>query len=298
MSTWPNLFIAGPPRSGTTTLHNWIEQHPDVAMSRIKEPHFFSGIEFPEIQQKVLQVTQDKDAYLDLFQTSHHVSIKGESSSHYLADPDAPERIHAMIPNARIIVILRDPIQRAYSHYLLYGRRGKEISFSQVIRSCIERMPPYDELVYNIVDQGCYFKHLQRYYKWFSKEQILTLSFPLLHENPENLLEQICEFLGVDVQLAAGINTDQTANPYMQPSNQVFKKILANETLTLAGLKMVPRPILQKIRYGVLLKSEEKKPEIDKNTRRLLTEIYEPELDKLDNLLGENLNYLRESFTQ
>jgi hypothetical protein len=293
--TWPNLFIVGPPRSGTTTLHDWLGQHPDIFMSSIKEPHFFSSIEFPEIERKVLRVTRNQQEYLSLFRDGEEMAIRGESSSHYLADPASAERIHEMAPDAKIITILRDPIQRSFSHFLLFGRRGEQPAFNEVIRQCIERQPPYDNTAFNLVDMGLYHQQLEHYYQFFSPEQVLVVSFQKLQNQPTDVLREICDFLEVDKGVVNNIDTDQASNPYMQPSNRLFGKLLSSNILTSLGLKITPRPLLQKIRYGLLLKPGEK-PELDTETRRLLTEIYEPEVGRLEKLLNRDFASLRESF--
>ena len=293
--TWPNLFIVGPPRSGTTTLHDWLRQHPDIFMSSIKEPHFFSSIEFPDIEREVLRVTRNQQEYLSLFRDGEGMAIRGESSSHYLADPASAERIHEAVPDAKIITILRDPVQRAFSHYLLFGRRGEQPAFNQVIRQCIERRPPYDNAAFNLVDMGLYHQQLQHYYQFFSPEQVLVVSFQKLQDQPADVLGEICDFLGVDGGAVNDIDTDRASNPYMQPSNRLFGKLLSSNILTSFGLKIIPRPLLQKIRYGLLLKPGEK-PELDAETRRLLTEIYEPEVGRLEELLNRDFASLWAGF--
>lgn len=294
---WPNLFIVGAPRSGTTTLHSWLGQHPDIFMSRIKEPHYFSDIDFPGIGKKVLQVTRQQSEYLDLFSEAEETIIRGESSSHYLADPCSPKHIYDAVPNAKIIAILRDPVQRAYSHYLLYGRRGEQRTFLDIVQDCLEQNPPYDNLTYNLVDMGYYHTQLERYYRYFPVENILVLSFYELQYTPTEVLRRVCSFLGVDNHVIADINTSQVNNQYMQPSNALFRKLSSSDILTALGLKLLPRSLLSRIRYKLLLKPAEK-PELDQESRRLLTLVYEPEVERLERLLGENFNSLRESFSK
>ena len=122
---WPNLFIAGAAKAGTGYLYTHLGAHPDIRMSGLKEPHFFSQVElWPEVRPFVTTVT-DEGAYLKLFEGAGE-RYAGEASTSYFWQPATADRIQERCPDARVIISLRDPVERAYSHYLNDHRAGVE----------------------------------------------------------------------------------------------------------------------------------------------------------------------------
>lgn len=293
---WPHFFVVGEPRSGTTSLHDLLAQHPDIYMSQVKEPHYFSEIQFPSPDNEVLQITRDEQGYLALFAEAAAGQLRGESSTYYLADPASPRLLHDALPEAKLIAVLRDPIDRAYSHYLLYNRRGNQKkSFYETVQYNIETPNDQQDLTYNLVELGRYHKHVSNYLKYFSKNRLLVLLTDDLHKRPQETLEQIFEFLGADKNQASKIQPGEAQNSYSRPRNQISSFLLANKTITSVGLKLLPRPLLQKLRYGVLLK-QDSKPLLDPRAKALLRQAYEPEVRQLEKLLERDLNVLRRSW--
>ena len=120
---WPNLFIVGAPKAGTSSLYEYLKKIPGIYMSPIKEPHYFDIQTIPTNHK--LNPIRDKKKYLSLFKKVKDEKIVGEASPGYLSDPQAPKLIHQVSPNARIIISLRNPVQRAFSEYLMYVNYGK-----------------------------------------------------------------------------------------------------------------------------------------------------------------------------
>ena len=119
----PNFFIVGAPRAGTTSLYRYLRRHPQVFMPAVKEPHFFANIN-PDPDQRHLFPAMDEGQYVRLFRGALHYRAIGEASPSYLVTKGAAERIKARVPNAKIIMLLRDPTERAFSHYLMDIRDG------------------------------------------------------------------------------------------------------------------------------------------------------------------------------
>ena len=115
----PNLFVVGAVKAGTTSLWTHLDAHPDVFMSRPKEPHFFSRARMPADQ-----LVKDPVEYAGLFARGAALRYRGDASPSYLWDPDSPARIKEAVPDARIIISLRDPVDRAYANYLGHIREG------------------------------------------------------------------------------------------------------------------------------------------------------------------------------
>jgi len=135
---WPNFFIVGSSKAGTTSLYYCLKQHPTIYMSPIKEPKFFCS---PEYQKSSFMepIVKEKD-YVKLFDKVKNEKIVGEASVRYLFDPKSSELIHKKIPDAYILISIRDPVESAYSLYLLYKRLGiLKSSFREEIEKKIEK---------------------------------------------------------------------------------------------------------------------------------------------------------------
>ncbi|MDJ0784955.1 MAG: sulfotransferase [Desulfosarcinaceae bacterium] len=197
----PNLFIVGAPKCGTTALATYLDQHPNIYMSSPKEPNFFC----PEFAQK--QHTNDIDEYLNLFRfRGPHHRILGEASVWYLLSPSAADRIHRFNPDARIIIMLRNPIDLVYSLHsqLLWTLDEDETSFFtawdlQGERAQGRRIPPQCRephfLQYETVGQ--LGTQVARYYAVFPKDQILTIFFEDFVSSTRAVFEASLAFLGL-----------------------------------------------------------------------------------------------------
>lgn len=284
---WPNLFLIGPPRSGTTTLYEILDSHPDIFMSKVKEPNYFSTPPIPKRHFQILGATQDKKTYLNLFEKAggRHIYL-GEGTTHYLSDKGAPERIKKHSPDAKIITILRNPVERAYSGYLLLERRdGADKSFYETIQQNIKDLKNKNRQFGNFALQGLYCQQLENYYKYFPKKNILVLSFEDLKKDRQALLNQVAEFLNIDPAKFTAKSVSK--NSYQKPRNKFSKLLLRNQFLTKYGLKLLPRSILRLIRNKILLAKADKKP-MDQKSKKLLEEFYKEELKNFDNLLSKS----------
>ena len=149
----PNFFIIGAAKSGTTSLYKYLTGHPQVFMSPVKEPCFFStglgGADDP-LGPEPPTLIRDWDAYRQLFAAVTTETAIGETSANYVYEPQTAARIHRYLPEARLIVSLRDPIDRAYSHFLMASRFGLETTsdFHDVVAAEVRGDPgnrPYLE---------------------------------------------------------------------------------------------------------------------------------------------------------
>jgi len=128
---WPNFFIVGAPKAGTTSLHAYLNNIPGIYMSSVKEPKYFLASDSPK---RYFPPIRDKKKYLKLFEKAREEKIIGEASPQYLHDPQTPKLIHQIIPQAKILISLRDPIERLFSGYLMQIRNGRiKTTFSEEI---------------------------------------------------------------------------------------------------------------------------------------------------------------------
>ncbi len=201
----PTFVIVGAMKSGTTSLARWLKPHPQVFLSEIKELHFFD-----EHYDKGI------DWYRRHFASAGSSLAVGEATPAYMYDEQAPARMHALLPEVRIVVILRNPVDRAYSHYWHNRQRGNEpLGFREAVEREPERRQrddqPYPH-AHAYLDRGRYLRQLQRLTTHYPREQLLVETFDDLRADPQSVYRRVCGFIGVDdtVELA---NIGRTFNP-------------------------------------------------------------------------------------
>jgi len=170
---WPNFFIVGAVRSGTSSLYAYLKNIPGIYMSPVKEPNYFSSATIPDdhFSEPIL----DKKKYLSLFEKAKDEKIIGEASPSYLPDPEAPKLIHQVSPYARILISLRDPVERAFSHYHLNIRyHSEKLSFHDAIEKILSKK--YDPQKSNrYLHSGLYSENVKTYLDTFGAEQAKIL---------------------------------------------------------------------------------------------------------------------------
>jgi len=284
MEKWPNFFIVGAPRSGTTSLYENLKKIPGIYLSKIKEPEYFS----PNCSKrnKIVRIV-DKKKYLTLFVDVNDESAIGEASTSYLEDPDSPKLIHEVVPNARIIVSLRNPIERAYSHYLIH-RRGniEKQSFHEAIRKILKK---YDPLTSNhYLHAGLYSKQLLQYINTFGKKNIKILIFEEFIKNKRKGFQDILSFLNIKFNLD---NLDYEAfHSFELPKGKIATKILhSNKIKKIAG-KLIPTDNRQILKEKLLMNTD--KPQMMNEDRKMLEDFYKEDVKELKNILGRDLPWL------
>jgi Sulfotransferase domain len=286
---FPNTFIVGAAKAGTTSLYSYLSHHRDVYMSPIKEPHYFSKISPEKSQRYILNPINNRDEYVQLFENVRHQKIVGEASSSYLSEPDVPFRIKSAVPNARIIILLRDPIERAYSHYLMDVRNGLQTrDFYTAINHDYHRRSKGWGVSHMYVELGLYTQQIYRYYNVFNKNQIKILLFDCLVSKPFELLTELSLFLDINPDEFLDIDYSKKHNSFyelklkgMNFTNNLLK-------LNKIGRKYLPAYLRKFLKSAFY--SNEKKPPIDKRAKKFLEEIYRFEFEELEFISGSKLD--------
>lgn len=280
---WPNLFLVGAAKAGTTSLYEELAQHPAIYTSPMKEPHFFSRIEPASRWEAFFPHVTDEDEYLALFDGAANEEVLGEASTSYLWDRRAAERIKRVVPEARILIMLRDPVDRAYSQYWNDVREGLERrSFLEALIE-EQRSGPGGWGVSSLyIDCGRYADQVARYLDQFGA-RVHVLFFEDFVRDEESTIAEIHSFLGV--QRATAGAALRRLNPASLPRNMLSGALLASGGLRRVVRATVPRPLRSKLREALL--KEARPPPMDPRARALLTEIYRPEVARLAELLGK-----------
>lgn len=290
------LFVLGAAKAGTTTLHNCLDQHPEICMSRPKEPVFFErddrfsrGVEYYRNQ---------------FYEHCGEVSWYGDARQRNLYCPWVAERIHELFPRARLIVSLRDPVRRALSHYWHARRHGREKQspaeaferdFSRLDEGKTMESPEersrYQETIKNnrglyrtYLDSGHYYQQIERYLDYFDRQQIHVVVFERFTESPEETLRSLFQFLGVDPDVP--VEVDRSNPGYVPRSSTLHRLFYYLGSTVLSSL--IPERIRNWIKewnrsgldYG----------EVDSDLLARLRDHYSPRNEKLYEWLGKDLS--------
>jgi hypothetical protein len=248
----PNFFVIGVPKAGTTALHVALTRHSRLYMSEVKEPKFFLCDGPPPTHggpgdaRTFRERIWRREDYEALFARAPEGTLRGESTPFYLYDPDAQHRLHQAVPDARLIAVLRDPIDRAHSNWTHLWSAGLEPEgdFLAACRLEQRRAEAGWAPFWRYLDLGRYGEQLQRLYTRFPREQVLLLRYWQLRDEPARTLDRICGFLGVQAGLLTEI---PAANVTEHATASLKNRMLSGLLRALAVVdQYLPGPILRR----------------------------------------------------
>ena len=274
MTTLPTFILGGAQKSGTTTLHHLLSSHPEVFMPRTpQELHFF---DFEEDFAKGL------NWYSRFFEDADNAFAVGQTSPQYLFLPAVPQRIRDCIPGARLIFILRDPIDRAHSHYWHQVRKGREtLTFEEAIETEEARTSQSFENLcrFSYTARGFYARQVSRFRRFFDEDQILLVRTEDLRKDAGAVLDKCYDHIGVsalgsDVATRArGIARNQARTPRIQ-CIQRWASPMRGKARRM--VKLIDRFNLRDVRY----------PNMSPETRDRLRELFEDDVSDLRSRYG------------
>lgn len=296
MSGMPNFLIIGAQKAGTTALHYYLSQHPQVYMSPAKEPGFFAfedsppDFQGPGDAEGHRLVTTSLDEYHKLFQGVTNELAVGESSTWYLGHPQAPERIKQYIPEAKLIAILRNPVDRAYSSYQHLIRDGRETvkDFGKAIDAEQQRIDANWEYLWRYKYMGQYSVHLSRYLKAFSASQLKVFIYEDLSDSPENLLKDIYQFLKLDDSYSPEVFT--RLNMSGKRKIQALENFLHKENLIKNVIKPFLPATLRKQFADYVRRQNIKKEECPAEAREELVKFFYEDILNLQDMIDRDLS--------
>ena len=283
IETWPNFFIVGAPRCGTTTLYAFLNKTKGVYMSPHKEPHYFTkSVETSNLYQPI----QDKKKYLALFEKGKDNKAIGEASTSYLWDPKAPMLIHDIVPKAKIIIMLRNPIERAYSYYLWRISNGKTYSFREAIDESLESKNDFYKGL--IINGGKYYEQVQRYLNIFGSNQVKVLKFEEFIKNTKKTVMDVLKFLEIDAEPPESV--ELVHNTLTVPKGKLSTILLQNRKIKKIGKKILPNNLVEYLAKTVLGKKIAK-PKMQQKDRIFLGNLYFEDVEKLQELLKRDFEW-------
>ncbi|UCD43245.1 MAG: sulfotransferase [Chloroflexota bacterium] len=306
---FPDFIIAGAMKCGTTSLHNILSTHPKIFIPD-REIHFFDIDDLSQHPDFFMysngawyypNLENDFEKYLNwygaFFSSKDGTYVIGEDSTTYLASQKAPERIRRLIPNVKIIIMLRDPATRTYSHYWHLLRTGRATySFEDSLTL----------MAGNLIQRSLYKKQIQNYLNYFDRENIYFIIFEDFIQNIQRVVDEVCKFLNVSTN---SIDIRQTKTHYnptrlpRYPNLQIFRnRIMKISTHPTYFSHLVDIPddgefnnkrllrVLDKLHQKINPHNEENPPSMNPATRNFLNEYFFRENYGLDNLINRDTN--------
>lgn len=276
------IFIVGAPKSGTTSLHYYMNEHPEILMSSVKEPDFFSDKEI--VDQGLYYVTSRINTlqkYHNLFLDKNNEKIFGESSVSYLFYPEVPKKIKKYNTESKIIIMLRNPVDRAFSHYLMDFKLGL---ISDRFEDVFNKKEGLKFQQYFLL--GNYYSQVKRYFDAFSKENVHIIWYSDFKKDAEKEVQKVFKFISVNSYYK--VNFENVHNRFSMPKSKVIRKIYSIVWFRKLLSFLLPSTIVRFIRSTLFKK--ENKPRITTKLRKILTEYYLDNICKLESLLSINLS--------
>lgn len=279
---WPDFFIVGQPKAGTSSLQVYLSQVPGICMSKIKEPNHFARIVVPDDSR--IRPIRDVAAYHALFGHAKPGDLLGEASPTYLEDPDAARLIRAVSPRARIIVSLRDPVDLMYSFYLMLLRNDGAASFLEEIRRKLAITEGVNwKRIELRLEYGYYYEGLKRYLDLFGRDNVKVVLFEDMVRDTASVVQEVLDFLGI-AHPAAALDL-RSYNEYGAPRGPWARAILGNRRVLQLAERAFPAPFRNWVRRTFLLKKAAK-PVMEPEAERLLVDLYRDDLSRTVDLLG------------
>lgn len=270
----PNFLIAGAAKCGSYTLYHYLGKHPDILMSSVKEPAYFTKY-----------YNKGLDFYENFFKDYKGENAIGEATVEYMVCPEAPERIYKTIPDIKLIFTLRNPIERASSHYWHRIKTGHENrKFDEVIKGGKNEYP---------IRYGLYFTQIKRFLKYFPLDKMHFIILERFSNDPISGLKEIFKFLEVNYNFS--IRHDGPKNIAKIQRSMIAKNILDNIIRIRCAKKIIPeryKPFFRKFmkKLTEMNLREFKKPKLKQEHIILLYDYFYPEIVGLENILDYKLN--------
>jgi Sulfotransferase family len=299
----PTFLVIGAAKSGTTALAAYLAQHPEVFFSRSKEPNYFAlaGEGLPELGPAPPHVLRgaiynwsrtDWTGYCRLFEGAEGSKAIGEASVRYLYFPDAPPRIRTILPDVRLIVLLRDPISRLYSHYNMNRQILLEpLELAEAIAAEPERIAAGWGWDWHYVQLGLYARQLRRYFELFDRAQIAVFLYDDFVRDPLAIYRAVCRHIGVDDSFVPDMRG--RAKPGSLPRNAALARWLWWPNPVRRRLLRHARPLAVPLIRRLKDWNAAPVPALDPGLHRVLVPRFRADLDDLARLLDRDIPWYR-----
>jgi hypothetical protein len=290
-----NFLIIGVAKAGTTSLYHYLGQHPDIATSRTREPNYliyYGHLMDPIIGPLPKFRVRTIEEYEALYSGKENRRARGDISPTYIVYPKQTiAGIRKYVPEAKIIVIYRQPADRGYSNYLMYVRKGTEplLSYAEALAAETAGRPRIGGRQRTYFNRGFYREHTEKFLQAFPRERFLFLLYDDLIRDPTGLLRSIFLFLDVDAAFAP--DTSKRHNAALWPRNLLAHRVVTSTNPIKKNLmRLIPDVPRKAIWDWIYSFSFRQPPKLDPELRRDLTLRYRDDIRGLQDLIGRDLS--------
>lgn len=308
----PTFIVVGANKGGTTSIYHYLKQHKEVYLSPVKEPHYFSkdidiNLFKREFAHNKLQdidkyvsgdmkdefhaaFIRDIEQYKKLFSRVREEKAIGELSTSYLYSKVAAHEIKELLPSCKIIICLRNPLERAYSHYRmnLWTGNSNEFDFYKALVDDYNHTPKVWGNAHLYTEIGLYYEQVKRYLDIFGKENVKIIFTEDMKKNTQQVVKELYEFIGVDNTFVP-----DTSTMYNEVFTPKYKNItwFLNKSGIRPLMKRLSPQILKKFFVKIFYKGKGEKGEIPENAKQFLQDKFTDDVNKLSLLLNKDLSY-------
>ena len=285
---WPTFLVIGAYKSGTTAVHHALRSHPDVFVPELKEPNFFAFVDAPDPSNPAYQrAVRDEAAYTALFASAGAAKAVGEVSPEYLANPAAPAAMARRLPDVELLAILRNPVDRAWSDWLMYAREGREREeFAAAVALQDSRQRAGEPTGYYL-STGEYAEQLVRVLAHFPRERLHVWLYDDLEATPQRVMDEVFTAIGVDPHVT--LPAVERHNVGGMPRSAQDRLLLRARNRLRPALRRLPLDGLRR-RASVSLDERLLRPNIEPDVRAELVEHFRPDIERVQQLLNRDLS--------
>ena len=294
---FPSFLIIGAAKSGTYALHAHFARHPDVFMCATKEPHYFAfgaqnGAGTPLNEAPVHSWIASREAYVELFANHGGARMAGERSVSYLYIPGTAERIYKFNPEMKLIVSLRDPVERAYSSFNYAKSYGIEPlkTLAEGLTAEPERIQRNSSILLRYRDLGLYSGQLARYFDVFPRDQIKVILYDDFVEDPARIVRELYTFIGVTPDFEPDPNLRSNVTKRPDDENPLHRFINGEHIARSAVRRLLPLSMRERLREVVRDVLFKPPPPLALGQRRELQDLFHDEITELERLLDRDLS--------
>lgn len=281
-----NLFIAGAPKSGTTSLYHYLERHPEVFASEVKEPRFYTGSEFlkgPYKEPLRGKIISNEEKYLDLYKNAEDEKYLLDGSVYIMFFKSSMEKIKKAVPDAKILIIIRNPVERIYSHYkMLHNMNYEKRRFSKFIKY------PVSIEGINLLEVGLYSSQIENAFSIFGKDNVKIIVFEEFKKDVKKALEEVYVFLSIDI-----VYPDNLETIYLKSRGDIKNRfsafIFRRFKLIWVKLMKYNNSVLIKLKNKIL-KLLFRNRKMNSKMKEKLYEYYIEDIIKTERITGLDLN--------
>jgi len=284
---WPTFLVIGAYKAGTTSLHHVLRAHPDVFVPARREPSFFAFVDAPEPTNPAwASAVRDESEYLALFADAGSATAAGEVSPEYLLHHAAPQSIARRLPDVTLLAVLRNPVDRAFSDWVMYRREGQEkLTFEDALGVQEARQAVGDATGFYLAT-GQYADQIARYQDRFGRDQLHVWLYEDISTDPASAYAEMFAAIGVDPRPPQTVHEHHNLGAV--PAGAVDRFAYSARTRLRPLTRRLPLAGVRR-RFSSVLDERLVRPQLDASTRARLIEHFRADIERLQELIGRDL---------